>query len=128
MKKILLIIVAFILSATISFAADTESVSPSYSTEIQRKVSEIDIEGTTYSNVVITFKSGDIFSSKVSVKIKNSEGKTIYKKTFKGAYLYIFRDGQIQVGKKNFDKIVITRSYLSDSYKGKIREKEGVYY
>ena len=41
--------------------------------------------------------------------------------------LYDFSDGQVQVGKRNFDQIVIQKSSLTGDFLGKIREKEGIY-
>ncbi len=38
-----------------------------------------------------------------------------------------FSDGQIQIGKKNFYKMVILRSSSSGNWEGVVREKEGVY-
>ena len=54
-------------------------------------------------------------------------GKSIYKKTLKNVFLYVFSNGQIQVGKKNFDQIVVQKSKSTDENIGIIREKEGVY-
>lgn len=39
----------------------------------------------------------------------------------------LFSNGQIQVGKKNFDQIVVSKSKSTDENIGIIREKEGVY-
>lgn len=39
----------------------------------------------------------------------------------------MFSDGQIQVGKNNFNQIVVTKPDSLDDYIGIIREKEGVY-
>ena len=44
---------------------------------------------------------------KVKVKVVDKNGKSIYKKTLKNVFLYVFSNGQIQVGKKNFDQIVV---------------------
>lgn len=108
-----------------------ETTKPMTDTEIERNVSRIDIEGKEYENVKVNLKSisPDYYFSdvpKVKVTIVDMEGKQIWKKTLKNAYLYVFSSGQIQVGKPNFDRIVI---YKNDSglYTGKIREKEGVY-
>ena len=54
------------------------------------------------------------------------------KKTFRNVFLYVFSDGQVQVGqptgkKKSFNQIIITKSASSDDYVGMIREKEGIY-
>ena len=51
----------------------------------------------------------------------------LYKKTLKNVFLYVFSNGQIQVGKKNFDQIVVSKSKSTDENIGIIREKEGVY-
>ena len=64
---------------------------------------------------------------KVKVKVVDENGKSIYKKTLKNAFLYVFSNGQIQVGKPNFNQILITESELTDDNIGIIREKEGVY-
>ena len=92
----------------------------------------LDIEGEIYENVTILFKSvtPDYFITdkyKVKVKVTNKKGKSVYKKTFKNAFLYVFSDGQIQVGKNNFNQIVVTKPDSLDDYIGIIREKEGVY-
>jgi len=54
-------------------------------------------------------------------------GFEVYKKTLKNVFLYVFSNGQIQVGKKNFDQIVVSKSKSTDENIGIIREKEGVY-
>ena len=64
---------------------------------------------------------------KVKVKVVDENGKSIYKKTLKNAFLYVFSNEQIQVGKPNFNQILITESELTDDNIGIIREKEGVY-
>ena len=35
--------------------------------------------------------------------------KKIWKKTIKGAFLYVFPSGQVQVGQQNFNQIIIYR-------------------
>ena len=64
---------------------------------------------------------------KVKVKVVDKNGKSIYKKTLKNVFLYVFSNGQIQVGKKNFDQIVVQKSKSTHENIGIIREKEGVY-
>lgn len=108
-----------------------ETTKPMHNTEIMRNVSLIDIEGKEYHNVKVTFKSisPDYFISdsyRVKVTIVNDDNKKVWKKTLKNVYLYVFPSGQIQVGKPNFDKILISKTYNGD-YIGKIREKEGIY-
>ncbi len=53
-------------------------------------------------------------------------GVKVWKKTMKNAYLYVFLNGQVQVGQPKFSKILIYKND-SGSYIGKIREKEGIY-
>ena len=96
-----------------------------------RKVSSMDIEGQEFANVKVTLKSisPDYYFSekhKVKVTIVDMDGKEVCKKTLKNVYLYVYSDGQIQVGKQNFTKILI-RKNGSGSFNGKIRENEGVY-
>jgi len=125
------ILLTFLLfNFTISLFSQ-ETAKPMTGTEIVRNVSRIDIEGKEYENVKITLKSisPDYFFSdiyKVKVTIVNMEGKVVWKKTLKNVFLYVFSSGQIQVGKPNFDKILIQKNYLGE-FNGKIREKEGIY-
>ena len=106
-----------------------ESVSPSLGTNIQRRVSVMRIEGKLINNVLVEFKSNTpdyVFVDKGNVKVTvTKEGKEVYKKKFKDSYLYIFGNGQIQVGKPNFTKVLIAP--FEDKYWGEINEKEGVY-
>lgn len=125
--RILLIFLLFNLTTAL-FAQETAK--PMNDTEIERSVSIMDIEGKKYENVKVTLKSisPDYFISdiyRVKVTIVDMKGKVVWKKTLKNVYLYVFSSGQIQVGKPNFDKIVI---YKNDYFStGKIREKEGIY-
>jgi hypothetical protein len=129
MKLRLLLFFLFLNFTTNLFSQ--EKVKPISDTEIMRNVSRMDIEGKVYENVKVTFKSisPDYYFSdidKVKVIIVDMENKEVWKKTLKNVYLYVFSDGQIQVGKPNFNKILIKRND-SGSYNGTIREKEGVY-
>ena len=72
-------------------------------------------------------KSYSWSTEKVSIRVRNTDGKTIYKKKFKNSNLYIFRSGQIQIGQKNFNKVIISKSPYDNTFVGIIREKEGVY-
>lgn len=136
MKKYILLLFA-IIQAFVGFAqSDSETANPSYGVEIQRRSATLDIEGKEYENALIELKSNTpdhVFIDKSNVNVKvtilnSGEQKVVYKKKFKDSYLYIFRSGQIQVGKPNFDKIVITPSSTTKGiYYGKINEKEGVY-
>lgn len=135
MKKFILII-SLIFAVLNCFAQndETESSKPSYDTEIVRRCAGIVIEGEDFFNVIVTLKSisPDHFLSdkhKVKVLVKDENGKKIYKKTFSNAYLYIFSNGQIQVGKPKFNQIVIRKGILDERlWFGEIREKEGVWY
>lgn len=127
----LLIAMFFTTSLTLA-QNEQETAKPLTDMEVVRKVAYLDIEGEIYENVTILFKSvtPDYFITdkyKVKVKVTNKKGKSVYKKTFKNAFLYVFSDGQIQVGKNNFNQIVITKPDSLDDYIGIIREKEGVY-
>ncbi|EJL64325.1 hypothetical protein [Flavobacterium sp. CF136] len=126
--KILLILLIFNFTSSLF---SQETAKPMTDTEIMRNVSRMDIEGKEYENVKVTLKSisPDYFISdiyKVKVTIVDMEGKEIWKKTLKNVYLYVFSNGQIQVGKPNFNKIFIQKNDTG-SFNGKVREKEGVY-
>lgn len=125
------IILIFLIFNCATRIYSQETTKPLTDTEIVRNVSRMDIEGKEYENVKVTLKSisPDYFVStiyKVKVTIVDTDGKEVWKKTLKNVFLYVFSDGQIQVGKTNFNKILIQRN-ISDSFNGKIREKEGVY-
>ena len=126
--KILLVLLIFNFTSSLF---SQETAKPMTDTEIMRNVSRMDIEGKEYENVKVTLKSisPDYFISdiyKVKVTIVDMEGKEIWKKILKNVYLYVFSDGQIQVGKPNFNKIFIQKNDTG-SFNGKVREKEGVY-
>lgn len=114
-----------------AFAQDEpESAKPLTNAVIMRRNVFLDIEGEYYDDVTITFKSisPDYFFThtyRVKVRVTDSNKKVIYNKTLKNAFLYVFSDGQIQVGRVNFDQIIIY-NYDGDYY-GTIREKEGIY-
>lgn len=130
-KLLLLLIMLFTVS--LSFAQkEPETAKPLMDMEVVRRVASFDIEGKVYENVTVSFKSitPDYFISdkyKVKVKVVDRSGKSIYKKTFKNVFLYVFSNGQVQVGKKNFDQIVVQKSTLTGDNIGMIREKEGIY-
>ena len=132
MKRIV-ILLFFMLSLTLSgFAQEPESARPLTDTEVVRRVAIMDIEGQFFYDVLVTMKSTspdylitDKF--KVKVTITDSNGKKVWKKTFKNAFLYVFSNGQVQVGKRNFDQILIQKSSLTGDFLGKIREKEGIF-
>ena len=130
MKKFLLLF-AVLLTFTVNICAQ-ETAKPLTDQEVVRRVAIMDIEGRTYENVVVSLKSTspDYFTTdkfKVKVVITDSSGKKIWKKTLKNVFLYVFSSGQVQVGKRGFDQIVIQKSSYYGSFIGKIREKEGIY-
>ena len=132
MRKLVLLFV-LVLSCNIGILAqEAETARPLTDTEVVRRVALLDVEGKYYYDVVMTFKSTtpDYFITdkyKVKVTVKSNEGKTIWKKTLKNVFLYVFSGGQIQVGKRNFDMIVVQKSKETGDFIGVVREKEGVY-
>lgn len=141
MKKSVTLLL-FFLVCSLGFGQSSgdgnERVSPTYGEEIQRRVSVLRIVEDGHDNiwrdalVVLKSNTPDYFFTdkgnvKVQVTVPMPEGeKVVFKKKFKDSYLYIFRSGQIQVGKPNFDKLVITPKKDGLTY-GEINEKEGVY-
>ena len=133
MKKLVLFLVMLTISI-VSFAqnSEKETTKPIFDTEIVRRVTVLDIEGKCYGNVIVTFKSYKpdfVWTDKYKVKVTvtDSSGKKLWNKTFKNSYLYVFSSGQIQVGKPNFDQIVIYKSLASGNWIGQVREKEGIF-
>ena len=126
--KNFIITFALMTIALATFAQNNpETTKPLYDVEIVRKDVTLDIEGIYYRNVTISLKTKGLFSDKVKVNVVDKWGKSIYKKTLKNAYLYVFSNGQIQVGKPHFDQIVILPKDSFGRISGIIREKEGVY-
>ena len=122
------------MTYVVSFAQsnDSEKIKPLLDTEIVRKCANLDIEGKYYENVTVTIKSNEpdyvwIDQYKVKVTVTDASGNKVWKKTLNNSFLYVFSDGQIQIGKKNFYKMVILRSSSSGNWEGVVREKEGVY-
>ncbi len=128
-----MLLLAMLLNVSLIFAQkEPETAKPLTDMEIVRKVALLDVEGKIYEDVIMTFKSitPDYFISdkyKVKVKVVDKNGKSVYKKTLKNVFLYVFSNGQIQIGRKNFDQIVVQKSSIKDNNIGIIREKEGVY-
>lgn len=134
MNKLLLVLFLMCASCNVTFAQsiEVESVKPTTDTEVVRRCAFLDIEGKTYYNVVVTMKSTtpDYFITdkyKVKFVVKSEDGKTVYKKTFKGAYLYIFSNGQIQIGKPRFNQVIIRKDTDTNQVYGIVREKEGIF-
>ena len=133
MRKLLLFLVMLTISI-VSFAQsdETEKASPMTDTEIVRKCAILDVEGKYYDNVTVTIKSNqpDFFFTdkyKVKVTVTDASGSKVWNKTFKNAFLYVFPNGQVQVGKPNFHQMIISRADSSSEWIGMVREKEGVY-
>ena len=132
MKKIILMMLFLISCSANIIAQETETARPLTDAEVVRRVALLDLEGKYYYDVVMTFKSTtpDYFITdkyKVKVTVKDSDGKNVWKKTLKNVFLYVFSNGQIQVGKRNFDQIVVQKSKETGDFIGVVREKEGVY-
>lgn len=109
-----------------------ETAKPLTDVEILRRDVTMNIEGKYYYGVTVTMQSysPDYFISskyRVKVTVEDSKGKKIWKKTLNNAYLYVFRSGQIQVGRPNFTQIIIYQPSSTGRIYGDIREKEGVY-
>lgn len=133
MKRILLFLMMLTINI-VGFAQndETERAKPMTDTEIVRKCAILDVEGKYYENVTVTIKSNqpDFFFTdkyKVKVTVTDASGSKVWNKTFKNAFLYVFSSGQVQVGKQNFDKLVIAKSSSTGEWVGMVREKEGVY-
>ncbi len=129
MKKITTLLIFLIFSFP-AILLSQEKTKPLSDSEIIRNVSSSDVEGIKYQDVTVSMRSISpdyVFSdnSKVKVKIVKA-GRVVWKKTLKNSNLYVFSDGQVQVGKPNFSKILIHKNSYGN-YVGKIREYEGVY-
>lgn len=130
MKKTLLLF-AMLLTFTSNVFAQEEA-KPLIDQEVMRKVALIDIEGATYENVIVSMKSASLDDfitgkNKVEVVITDSQGEKIWKKTLKNVFLYVFSNGQVQVGQRGFNQIVIFKSSLTDDFGGIVRERKGIY-
>lgn len=106
-----------------------EKALPLNNTEAVRKVKIVDIDGTTYVNAkiymtTVSFVDG---TNAVKVSIFDINNKRVWKKTLSGAYLYVFSDGQIQIGQRNFQQVLIYRERDTNSFIGLIRAEEGIY-
>lgn len=131
MKRIIfLLITCMTMALGYAKSDEPEKSSPSRDTEIVRRCPFMNIEGEYYFYVTVTLKSISpdyFFTDKYKVKIIVSDkyGNKIYKKTFKNSYLYIFSNGQIQVGKPKFTQVLITKE--DDGWYAEIKEKEGIW-
>ena len=139
MKKILLLF-AMLLAFTLNVSAqeltlnvfERKEANPVTDQKVVRKVALIDIEGTTYENVVVSMKSASLDDyikgeNKVEVVITDSKGKKIWEKALKNVFLYVFSNGQVQIAQGGFVQIVIDKLSQTDDFVGMVREKEGIY-
>ena len=131
MKRILTFILISLLGAfTASAQGTVETIKPETAeNDIARDIDSIDIEGDFYCNVTVHIKSipqSRYVTPSVKVKIvEKTTGKTVFSKTLKGSYLFLFSDGQIQVGKHNLRQIAISKSGKNSA--GIVRVKEGIW-
>lgn len=133
MKRILLFLMMLTINI-VGFAQsdETERAKPMTDTEIVRKVAALDIEGKYYYDITVTIKSNlpDFFFTdkyKVKVTVTDSSGAKVWNKTFKNAFLYVFSNGHIQIGKPNFSQMMIGKLSDNEDWIGLVREKEGIY-
>ena len=111
---------------------EPESVTPTLNIGISRQISYANINGNSYDDVEVYIKSFYDFwtgtTPIVKIKVTSIEtGEILYKKRFSNTYLYIFRDGQIQIGRKNLDKIIISKPSFSNRWNMRINEGGIVY-
>ena len=130
MRKTLLLF-AMLLAFTSSVFAQEEA-KPLMDREVMRRVALIDIEGTTYENVVVSMKTASLDDyikgeNKVEVVITDSKGKKIWEKALKNVFLYVISNGQVQIAQGGFVQIVIDKLSQTDDFVGMVREKEGIY-
>lgn len=127
MKRIITLLVAIFSFAFIANAEpDKESVEPTYDVTITRYVDMLNINGHYHYNVECTIKASDFWSKTVKIIVKNGNTK-VYKHTYKNSHLYIFSNGQIQIGVPRLDWVVIWAKDFEGKVVGRINEKEGVY-
>jgi len=129
MKRIIFLLIACMTMA-FGYAQDdkSERVPPSYNTEIVRQCYKMNIDRIPIYDVHVILKSkssGYSLKDKVKITILDKHGNKIYKKTFKDCHLYIFSDGQIEVGKPRFIKVLITKE--DAGWWGIIRAWEGIW-
>lgn len=131
MKRILTLVLISLLSVSMAFAQCTVEIIKPETTEndIVRNIDTIDIDGDFYCNVTVHIKSmpqSKYVKPYVKVKIvETGTGKTILSKTLNGSFLFLFSDGQIQVGKHNLRQIAISKPGKGSA--GIIRIKEGIW-
>lgn len=131
MKRFITLLLIITLNAISSFAQDrVETVkSVATPTELTRYIANIDIEGDIYCDVSADIEATpkDRYAKpSVKVKIKDAKtGKVIWSKKLDGSYLFLFSDGQIQIGKQDLRQVVISRP--GEDCAAKIRVKQGIW-
>lgn len=129
MKRILyiLFVVLFPLNLNAQQKDSTEKSFPLIGVEVDRNCYQLDIEGEVFNDVLIGFYcyyNYSWFRYETNVVVMKGK-KKIYKKKFKNSYLYVFNNGQVQVGQPKFEQIVVGKK--GSDYYGKIRQFKGVY-
>lgn len=110
-----------------------ETTKPLMDIEIERSNVFLDLENTNYDSVTISlhsyYDSWHEREPRVEVNVVSKEGKSIYNKTLKNVYLYVFSNGTIQVGKMNFNQVYVYYKNTNGQREvyGIIREKEGIF-
>ena len=134
MKRLLSFAILLLLFGTChSLEMEEQTSAPLFDSLVVRVVDVIEIDGKMFDNVSVSLQAipphynqidnfVDYFS--VRVVVRNRNGKKVWKKLFKRAYLFEMRSGQVQVRKsddENFVIVVIGKSSKSDKIIGKIR-------
>ena len=124
--KRLFISIILLLTSIYSFAQEdskeVESVRPTTNSKIYRQVSFAEINNKNYvEDIGVSIQSKYDFwygtTPIVKIKAKSLEtGRVIYRKKLYDTYLYIFRKGQIQVGKPNLEKLIIFQSSITENW------------
>lgn len=128
--KIFILFLSFMFVQTMNAQVDHDGVLralPSVGARIDRNLAWIDIESTYYSDVHVNLHSG--YDNRTRLYYVNiivtQNHKKVYSRRFNNAYMYLYGDGQIQVGKPGFIQMVIVHDRLGNC--GKIRQFEGLY-
>ncbi len=138
MKRLLIVLflmTSFVMVGygQVTNSTEVESVKPVRNTVVERKVTSIDIDGVTYSNVTVSVQAINhrhYNHHKVKIAIKDVMGKKLWGKTLKDVYLYVFTDGQVQVGQGTFIQLLIEKMAKptpKGEFTATFREKQGIF-
>lgn len=138
MKRLLtlFILITSIVSLSHSQTATTpevQSVKPVRNAMVERKVVAIDVDGVTYENVNVSMQAVNhryYNRNKVKIVIRDVMGKKLWSKTFSDVFLYVFSDGQVQVGQGTFIQLLIekiAKPTAEGEFKATFREKQGIF-